>query len=356
MFETYSYLPYLKIRPSELSGLGHLPSADKDRLLPIFGLRRWRGANQFGSITDQISRAIGDRHRVVYVCDPEKLAPTCEAEEELLRLRSPDSDFANWITFIENNPTYVPLIQTCGPSAAIAGQAGGLLSIGRGLGVQLRRENAWNTEALDALSTVNFGGVPFLLIVDYGQIASGTDFTLLAAQLNGLIQHARARLYSADLTVVCAASSYPIDFAGIDRQTARLPIRERQLHELLQATIQSGVRFAYSDYASVYAGVRGIAQPGAPRIDLPKRTRWIYHRKDDGSFVDAAQDVINDPDWDNNLSIWGTECIRRAAGGDIEGFHYQQAWTAVRIHLHIHQQLHYDDPGTVNETDEEWTD
>lgn len=325
-------------------------------MLPIIGLRRWRSARKFVAITDHIDRAIGARPCVVYPCTLEKTG--CEAEAELERLLMPDNGFGNWCDFIESHPDFVPAIITeVGDDAAILEQVRSLVQLRRPLCLRLVRDEEWQTHVIELLSGIDFGGLPLLVVFDYGQIYPATNIPLVAATLVGLARTCRSRFPSADMTFVIAASSFPVEFASIDRATARLPIRERQLFELISNQIGAEARLAYSDYASVYAGVRGFSQGGAPRVDYPTKTRWVYYRRDVGTFADAAVSVMADPAWDDHLLIWGTERIRQAAGGDLTDLHYAGAWTGVRIHLHMHQQIHFGGPpGAEHETEELWED
>lgn len=356
MFTEYPYLPYIKIKPSELTAYVRLPDSDKIRMLPIIGLRRWRGANKFESVAEQIAKTLEGRPCVVFPCRPSKI--TCEAEERLSEMFNPANGYSNWVDFVRADETLIPGIVVAGGDAAeIRRQALALNDLGRGLALVLKRDEAWNLPVLDILSGVDFGESQLLIVLDYGQIQFGSNISLIAAELVGLAKTSNQKIATASITFAFAASSFPIDFAGINRESARLPIRERQLFESIAGQISSEFSLVYTDYASVFAGERGIAQAGAPRVDLPTRTRWVYHRKDGGTFSDAAVSVMADRDWDNGLLIWGTERIRQAATGNLDGLAHAQAWTAVRIHLHMHQQVHFDGPsGSMYQTDEVWED
>lgn len=356
MFQNFSYAPFIKVRPSELDGIGHLPGPDKDRLLPVIGLRRWRGAKKFESVTKRLDQVLGNRPAFVYPCVPDKL--DCDAEHELQRLRGSVGGYARWVEFLDANPQFWPTILSADESSeeTLAG-ALSLVELGRPLSFQLSRLREWQPDFLATLSRVNFRGAPVLAVLDFGQLQAGTNIPLAAATLVGLVRTCLERLPTADLAFMFAASSFPLEFASIDRESARLPIRERQLFELVSDQLAGEAQLVYGDYASVYAGVRGFARGGAPRVDFPTKTRWIYYRKDTGTFADAALSVVGDEAWDEDLLIWGTERIRQAAGGNLEGLGYPQAWTTVRIHLHIHQQVHFGGlAGAQYETDEVWQD
>jgi hypothetical protein len=164
-------------------------------------------------------------------------------------------------------------------------------------------------------------------------------------------------LSSADITFTLNGSGFPVDFAGIDRERAEIEIKERQVFSVLSQSLNGSARLIYGDGASVFAGERGIARAGPPRIDLPKSGKWVYHRKQNGTYKDAALAVVGDQEWDDGLIIWGADRIRDASNGILDKFSSPQAWTGVRIHLHLHQQSNFgDDPSKINNTDEEWKD
>lgn len=357
MFGDFAYFPFLKVSPSELDALHHLPNADKDAFLPVVRLRPWRGAKKFESVIKKIDYAVGDKRPIIVdVCDID--IDDTECKKTLTSFKIRNRGYENWVSFIQSQERFIPALQVSRPlTSDIVVQAEQLRDLGRGLVLILRRELAWELDALDALSPLEFKGSPLLVAFDYGQIEDRTDLSLAAATIKTLADACAAKIRSADLTFTIASSSFPSNFAEIHRETFRLAIRERQLFDLVKSASKGGHNFLYGDYASVFAGERGFSRGGAPRIDLPKQTRWVYHRKEVGGYQAAALAVVADKDWDPDLKIWGAERIKDATKGPVDGFTYAQAWTAVRIHLHLHQQANFGaTPEALNDTDEEWID
>lgn len=356
MFRGYNYFPDLRVSPSEIDGLARLPGPTKDLLMPTIRLRRWRGSKNFDAVMAQLDRALGtERPFVLDVIRPDE--EKCEAHTRLLELSNPANGYQGWVEFIGTNQRFIPVLQVSDDQANVVREARSLLALRRGIVIRLRRETAWNVQLMNWLAPLDFAGLPILIVFDYGQVERLADLGVIAATVGGLCRRWIEALPTAELTFTVIASSFPSNFADIHRETARLEIVERQLHRVLADSLNGVAEVRYGDYGSVFAGERGISRGGAPRVDLPKPTRWIYHRKEMGGYHAAAAAVVDDPDWDEALVIWGADRIRDAASNRLDGLTYPQAWTAIRIHLHLHQQAHFGGgAGGVYDTDEEWVD
>ncbi|WP_432807239.1 beta family protein [Leclercia adecarboxylata] len=70
----------------------------------------------------------------------------------------------------------------------------------------------------------------------------------------------------------------------------------------------------------------------------------------------AACEMINTDYWNGNLHLWGTQMIEKTCLGDPYGITSANRATAVRINLHLYQQLHYNDSLEDLDTEEEWVD
>lgn len=326
-------------------------------LIPTISLRKWMNSGQLQNSFDQITTAMGGR-QVILDLGATRQPPQGSAELQLAALHNPEGGFAAWVQEVTARELVIPTLQWGDPQPTRA-QLNALVELGRGLVLRFRRGNAWNLPQLLNIAPVELGGAAVLCILDFGQLQMNADLTQAASELVAVAGAIRQRLDTSDITFSLAASSFPVDFASINREHARIPIRERELFNLISAADvfnEPGVTLAYGDFASVFAAERGFARGGAPRVDYPRATRWTYYRREvDLSFVNAAAAVMADADWDDDLVIWGSNEIRRAASGDLDGLHYQRAWTAVRIHLHLHQQLHFGSGG-LYETDDDWSD
>jgi hypothetical protein len=342
-----------------MEGLRRLPDFDKDALLPNIRLRKWRNSGTLDKSFDQITQAIGQRPILLDLDGPPKEVKNA-TDEHLVALTDPTGGHAAWAALLQPRENVIPTVQWGGSAPQTASQASALLAFGRGIAIRLRKAHQWDWAGLSGLADVHFGQSPVLLVLDFGQITARTDMAAASAEMAGIAAAAAASLQASRITVTVAASSFPAEFASINREHARLPIRERGLFTVLQAANTfgpQGLPLLYGDFASVCCAKGTMARGGAPRVDLVCRNEWAYFRREeDQSYVEAARAAMRDRGWQDDLVIWATNEIRRAAGGDLEDLHYAQRWVTTRINAHLHQQIHYGAPGALLATDEPYED
>ncbi len=66
--------------------------------------------------------------------------------------------------------------------------------------------------------------------------------------------------------------------------------------------------------------------------------------------------MLNTDYWNSEIRVWGTQMIEKTAIGDKFGITSANRATAVRINLHLHQQLHYFSVLSDIVTEEDWED
>ena len=160
--------------------------------------------------------------------------------------------------------------------------------------------------------------------------------------------------------IAISASSFPDGFTSITRQD----IFERALFNKVHSDV--GGRVVYSDRGGARAeSLSGGGGLPAPRIDFAKSDEWVFFREDKEStkshtsavsYQRQAKRLMDSPDWDPNLKLWGCQMIEKTAMGDDSGILSASRCTAARINIHLHQQLHYGNPEALYDTDEEWTE
>ncbi|MNI77759.1 hypothetical protein D3C76_1527750 [compost metagenome] len=74
------------------------------------------------------------------------------------------------------------------------------------------------------------------------------------------------------------------------------------------------------------------------------------------AYIDIAKEIISDEYWIPELRLWGTQQIEITSENNEFGIYSAQKSTAVRINIHLFNQLHYNSIGDVINTDEEWVD
>ncbi|HEY4075706.1 MAG TPA: beta family protein [Rhizomicrobium sp.] len=348
-----TYIPHLSIRPAEMQGLEELPERDKDGLFPFFSLRSWVSAHNLDSSLIRLEDAYGSRAFFIGVCDAEFIEKRRDVHDELDELRDADDGYSNWCDFIEQHANFIPAVQLAEPDGFDA-QVSRLHEFGRGLLVPIKHDAfplAQNLALRTSALTNQGRDVCFFL--DFGKATSDLPSRqmITTGVVNGILAAApRAR-------VAISASSFPDSFADLDHQE----IYERMLFNGVRAAINDG-RLVYSDRGS--ARVERLGGGGGtipPRVDYAEPARWTFFRADAvgdkfKNYQKQAKLVMKSPGWDARLRLWGTQMIERTAMGDRTAISSQAKATAVRINLHLHRQLFYDDPQRAYDTDEEWRD
>lgn len=125
----------------------------------------------------------------------------------------------------------------------------------------------------------------------------------------------------------------------------------------------------YSDRAGARAEkIGGGGGIPSPRIDYPLGNDWRFIREEfedhaapkdnerEILYTAIARQMMKEEYWNSDLHVWGTQVIELTSKGDKFGINSPTKATAVRINIHLHQQLHYDSPLELMDTDEDWED
>ncbi|WP_144037653.1 hypothetical protein [Sphingopyxis sp. KK2] len=345
------YLPMLSLRPAEMRALEELPNLTKDRLLPIVQLRPWVGAHRLENATDRIREAYGERPVIVAMGERE---PPNErpVHAQLEELRGPAFGFRAWCEFFRAHENYIPAIQYSPSIADEEAQIAELYALDRGLVVIIE------PPAFPAIGVIaarvgarTEGGQGVCFVLDFG--FAGRDHLEVAARATGYINTIRASAAAAFVSL--SASSFPDNFVGLSDQ----PIYERRLFDTMPAL----GNLIYGDRGSArverQSGGGGLP---APRIDYPMFDAWNFYRSDTitgfpGYRIQAERLIATEAEgvWNPRLRVWGTQMIERTAAGDMSAIGSPQKATAARINLHLQRQAFYYDPGSAEDTDEDWS-
>lgn len=334
--------------------LQELPSADKDLLLPYFQLRPWVGARRLQSALDRLHDAYGDRPCFLGISEPEGIEIPREVHRELDELRNPENGFDAWCSFLEQeeNARFIPTLLLT-RLAEFDAQAQRLFALGRGLFVHIERSAFPAIRQIVArTAAATEGGRDVVFMLDFGRQTH--TLLLQEAATAGYIREIQELAPQAFVAV--SASSFPELFTSIQRQN----IYERRLFDDLRR--QGIQRLIYSDRGSARAERQtGGGGAPAPRVDYPARTEWLFFRSDGeegrrSAYATQAQAVIDSGVFDARMRVWGVQMIERTAVEDGEAIVSPARSTAARINIHLHQQLFYDNPGGLYDTDEDWSD
>lgn len=371
-FLPWNYIPILSISPAEMTAIEQLPSKDIDKLLPLFALKGWVAANKLESTLKRIEKSIGDRKWIADI-DLNFLSknktflftgryPDKEIFREIQALLDSSGGYRNWCEFIEGRENLIPCIRH-EQREGFEEQIARLSALNRGLVLKIRPEESnigKHSQIVSILRAV--GAKDILFIYDLGTI--DVNFSERIALLEKFIIEAKSALPEAVFSI--SASSFPNGFAG--QLKGENSIYERLLFNKIEA---SGIalHLIYSDRGSARAEKQdGGAGTPPPRIDYPLKKDWKFVRReiDDNApnskerrkqaYIEMAKEVVDSDYWIPTLRLWGTQQIELTALGDNFSIDSAQKSTAVRINIHLFNQLYYNEDTTGINTDEEWVD
>lgn len=367
----YNYLPLFSIRRAEMFALENLPNKDKDILLPIILLRGWSSSNHLSNSVQKVEKVFGKRPWIIdidnqYILDArilpaEKRRPV---HGEIDALKNGANGYENWFEYLKQHEQLIPCLQL-EDIAELDLQIDNLVSLQRGLAVRFTEDNIAGWSAI--LSKVAAKAVENVyVILDYGKTGQ--------SQYRDILTHSAAVItYLKSMSQILPSASYilssttfPFDFSNIEG-LGQQEIYERTFFNTVKQNCQD-ISLKYSDRGSTRAekGGGGGAIP-APRIDYPLKNIWKISRikisqdeaADDkikkSGYRQAAKNIIKSDAWDSNMKVWGAKEIEASSISD----HITSPAhsTAVRINIHLHQQLYYDAPaGAVIDTDDDWVD
>lgn len=365
----FKYTPILSIRNSEMTALQQLPEKSKDSLLPLIALRGWVSSKKLENSILQIKKSFGDRF---WIADIDKsflvVERNSEGEyprevfQEIENLLISNNGYENWVEYVNTIPNIIPTVQL-GDINQISTQMTNLAALGRGIVLRFKDEDIETSNyqiALSVAANLNLDDV--YVIFDYGQVTR--EILTYYSGIASLVQAAHKILN--DPLVSISASSFPYSFSGFNK--SEYSIYERLLFNKVTQECQD-VRLLYSDWGSARADrIEGGGGIPSPRIDYPLQNEWRSIREEfedyanpaegekDRLYTKIAQELIKESYWIKDLHVWGTQMIELTSIGDSFGINNPMKATAVRINLHLHQQLYYDSPIELIDTDEEWQD
>ncbi|MFC4352992.1 hypothetical protein ACFOW6_15685 [Fodinicurvata halophila] len=344
-FDAYPYYPSLRTRLWEMRGYKELGPLEKDKLLPIVVLSSHGRTKSIEDVSMKVDDALEGRPRIIdleqspiYSCD------------EYPSLSDPSKGFAAWRKFVagQNNAIPTALLPSGGPLRDIVRQ---VILLENEVGQIVVRSRSPQTDipVLSAIMSAVDDVNNLLLVLDFGYVRSRANALAIEAAnaINSL------RTIDEAVRIVVIGSSYPKSAATYDDAGAAIPIQERAMH----AALGGNAVAIYGDYGSIHPEpIEPMKQRFVPRIDYPLSDAWIFRRvrEDQGGYPACAKKITNLADWDSTLvgAVWGATKIDDAARGNIAKMGQPGPWIAVRVNLHLWQQLHYgNDTETVEDED-----
>ncbi len=368
----FQYAPILALNPSEMTALEQLPEKDKDTMLPMFPLKGWTTARYLDSSIERIKKSISNRWFIadidsdflfqnkIYIATREYPR---HVHEEIHHLLNSQNGYSNWVEFIRNTHNAIPTLQLDN-LAELDKQVTSLTSLGRGLVIRFRMQSSpANVFNAIAKSLIGKNIKQLLFIFDHEDVGR---LNVLDADKHAQLIESMHRLFPQAIFSVSSAS-FPSSFAGSYR--GEIPIYERLLFNGTFKNCSAGITMLYSDRGGARAArLNGGGRTPPPRIDYALKNDWRFIRKEfedykniaagekEGLYKEAAIEMMNSDYWVENLKLWGVQMIEKTSEGDKFGITSPNRATAVRINLHLYQQLHYNDELEDLDTDEDWVD
>lgn len=371
-FSNWKYIPVLAISNAEITATEQLPDKDRDLLLPLFPLKGWLNAHKLQSALNKIEDAIGKRYWIadidhkflfenkVFLFTGEY--PDRPVFQEIQKLIHPENAFNNWYEFIKSQAYAIPCLRT-ESLENVGEQIQKLSSLNRGLVIRINPIQDNIEKHRTIINSIKQNKTKdTLMLYDLGHIDS--KFSERLPLLQSFINESKSTIE--DLTISVSASSFPYGFAG--QTQGENSIYERMLYNQL-VDIESVGPIIYSDRGSARAEKQdGGAGTPPPRIDYPLKKDWKFVRRevdDDApnakerrraAYREISQEIVTNDYWIPELRLWGTQQIEITAEGSDFGIYSPLRSTAVRINIHLFNQLHYDANTSEINTDEEWVD
>lgn len=366
---SFQYAPVLSLSPAEMNAIQELPQKDKKLILPIIPIRGWVGSQHLENSEQRVRKAIGDNPWIADI-DSEFLEnkkgyngeyprPVFQEIEALL---SPENGYLKWYQYIKSYKNVIPTLQL-DDLHQLTNQIKLLDSLNRGILVRLKANHITNNypqKIASEFAKLRINNVMFLF--DFGQI-NGTE---IQYSDNIATQVLNVNSIIPKIPIAISSSSFPNGFANYYNG-------ENQIHERLLFNkvkkLCKGINLIYSDRGSARAEkISGGGGIPAPRIDYPLKNDWRFIRKtldfpESQSKEDRlrlysqiAKEIIASNYWEKDLHLWGTQVIELTAKQEKMAIDSPMRATAVRINIHLFNQLHYNTEPSEYDTDEDWED
>lgn len=367
----YQYLPLLSISLSEMRAVEELPEKVKDEILPLFPLKGWMSAKTLDKAIERVERSFNKRPWITDIDSDflEKSKREILVKEEaravfheIVALADSTDGYRNWCDFISSHDNLIPCIQT-EVLTEVEVQISRLKRLGRRVVVYLKLYELNSRQLQKKLDTLeNCALENEIFVIDVGDIDS--KYTAELPAYLDILKHISDRFPECDIAV--ASTSFPYSFSG--QRNGEASIYERQLFQSLSRSL-APKKLTYADHGSTRAGrMSGGSGTPPPRIDYALKIEWKFIREEfedsrdiqegekHGLYKKIANEMIAKDYWIENLKLWGTQMIELTAQGDSYGITSAQDATAVRINLHLYQQLNYENDSDSHDTDEDWVD
>lgn len=338
----FIYFPVLKTKDAELRAISSISKSIRDKIIPIYELTKSRITKRdpVGDVSKRLEQINSIQCGMPFILDV-----TTEEKQTNRQIESclvADDGYLYWRKLLEAScgVNVIPAIHINQESDADLVHAKKFvrevshlysrlaLRLPTGLLVEEYEE------ILHAL-VPELGASKLYILLDDGCIRSTVKETSISSVAEG---YATAFVYLDSMagsefwleSIVCISGSFPALVAreGGGDTKGSFDIYEHGLYKELSPKYP---KFRFGDYAAI--NINQIEMRGGtfiPRIDFCTDEKFYYYRyrRESGSYISCAKDVVADVNFSNSLS-WGDDEIRSAAFGSPSGIS-PSFWISVR--------------------------
>lgn len=364
-FSQFYYFPCLQCTEAEQIGYRELSDEDKDAILPIFEMYQVKYEAPFDDTVDAIASLLKDRPFIIDLSKdraPPAFVPHKNPDmakinklqagqdtynKALTSLLATGDGFANWRSLAAKFPNAIPVLQFTDPdtqSKAILRQAAQFLKDGfEQISIRLTQETSEAIyPVIGQIAAILDSAAQLLLILDCGQgrqrIAERAEFAKTAA---ARVLEELGPAQAVYLSIVCVNDSYTSPQDGTPK------LYESSSWELWRQASET-FPFLYGDYAAHYRMKKtNTFMPGEWRAQVvyPLDEKWLVYRhpnaQDANGWIEGSKAILADANYDGLSNCWGSELVKHAANGEIDGVSSARFWHGAKINMHLHRQIQY---------------
>jgi hypothetical protein len=335
------YIPILKTSDAELRAYSHLESDVKDGVLPLFELTKSRRTKKLpeGDIYKRVSQINEQQEGRPFILDLTTFPDLINFQIE--NLLDPSDGFENWCEFVEDLEIdgLIPVIHGLDddPDGDMERQIARLNADFDHLAFRADLFDPDTAAYVEKIFENIDAPQKLIFIVDASFIRQGHANTLSGTAINRIEE---VLLIGEPGMIFVSGSSFPRSVTDYgDDWHDYFPLEEVEFYRLVREHFDQ-VDICYSDYATVHP-IRYDVRGGnwVPRVDLVLDDRIIYYRfrRDDGGYIEAADEAADDANF-SPLGSWGDDEILAAASGSPNG-RSPAYWISVRINSHITRKV-----------------
>lgn len=365
-FQNFFYFPSLLCSDSEHIAYSRLSSADKNRIVPVFELSRRRSDPDLKASAQTIKKTTKERPFILSldkrpapnpyraknpkdpVAEAKRIAEETAAQKSynvaLNKLLNPFGGFAAWRQVVSAFPNTVPMLQHNDAKQEeddILLQAAYFMETGSTLAIKVSPDGAADACSVVSKIISQLGNPEKLLIIfDCGQGRAKINEKIEFVKGGILsVQKGIGRSDRLNVQAVCMSNSYPN--LGHDGYKTF-----KNLDWKVWQEVSKVYPFSFADYAAVFRSAKHssfIPRTWRPTVVYSTNDEWLVYRgpnaNDEQGWIQGSKEIGGDPKFDQTDKCWGTDLIKTAAGGVIDGVDSARFWHAQKTNCHIHRHI-----------------